>query len=390
MRPSSATLSILLLLGACGRTELLQGARGTGGSGGTGGVATTPASDCSLVDTRTDNRNCGECGRVCSAPPPSTAECTAGRCLVTLASGQKSVSSIAVDAGNVYWTDQISGIMALPGKELGTVMKVPVIGGTAITLASGQAYPSGILPDATGVYWTTFSFASTPPVATVTRVSSSGGAPALVFSLTSAEIESIAVTADAVYLTSQTTSANPDGSVTTVSLSDGTSDTIASGLSMPGRILLDATNVYWADLGDAGPMGGSLMKAPLRGGTPTALVSGIAPTDIAVDATSIYWSDSAQRAVMTVPLAGGAPTMLVSWSSSFVGAIAVDDTSVYWTAYMDGTVMKAPLGGGAPTTLVAGQASPAYIAVDDTSVYWSNAGTLNGTTSATVMKLTPK
>jgi hypothetical protein len=32
--------------------------------------------------------NCGACGTVCSAASPSTAACTMGRCLVTLASRQ--------------------------------------------------------------------------------------------------------------------------------------------------------------------------------------------------------------------------------------------------------------------------------------------------------------
>jgi hypothetical protein len=50
---------------------------------------------------------------------------------------------------------------------------------------------------------------------------------------------------------------------------------------------VDATSVYWTN----GVANGTVMKAPIGGGTPTILVSGQnAPEDIVVDATSVYWS----------------------------------------------------------------------------------------------------
>ena len=52
-------------------------------------------------------------------------------------------AGIAVDATSVYWTNATSG----------TVMKVPLGGGTPTTLASGQNGPIGIAVDATSVYW---------------------------------------------------------------------------------------------------------------------------------------------------------------------------------------------------------------------------------------------
>jgi hypothetical protein len=61
----------------------------------------------------------------------------------TLASGQGHPREIAVDATDVYWTNNGDG----------TVMKVSLGGGNPITLASGQIKPRGMATDATNIYW---------------------------------------------------------------------------------------------------------------------------------------------------------------------------------------------------------------------------------------------
>lgn len=61
-----------------------------------------------------------------------------------LVSGLNDPLGIAVDGTSVYWV-HLSG---------GTVMKVPVIGGTPAMLASGQSSPNLIAVDANSVYWT--------------------------------------------------------------------------------------------------------------------------------------------------------------------------------------------------------------------------------------------
>jgi hypothetical protein len=79
----------------------------------------------------------------------------AGGSPITLASNQSNPSSIAVDGTNVYWTNTgpSSDPSTGPAQPVGSVMKVSATGGTPITLVSGQTAPSGIALDSTSVYW---------------------------------------------------------------------------------------------------------------------------------------------------------------------------------------------------------------------------------------------
>jgi hypothetical protein len=315
----------------------------TGGSSGGSSGADSPScaqgeSLCggACVDEQTDSNNCGGCGLACATG------CTAGRCLITLASLSSSnqPDHLAVGSTGVYWT----------GLD-GTVMSVPLEGGAAVTLASGQNGPMGIAVDGTSVYWVDFG----------------GGG-------------------------------NARGSTLKVPLAGGTPTTLASGQSFPGGIAVDATGVYWVNGGgldlDGGtliaPNTGTVMKAPLGGGAAITLASGLnVPGNIAVDATNVYRTNVGSQSggtwandgsVMKLPLTAGAATTLAAQGVPF--GIAVDAASVYWVD-LAGTVMKAPLSGGTPTTLASNQ-SPTHIAIDATSVYWTNV------VQASVMKLTPK
>jgi hypothetical protein len=229
----------------------------------------------------------------------------------------------------------------------GSVIKVPLTGGAATTLASvNNADPWGIVVDATSVYWVN----------------------------------------DEASVPGSNSSEHGKGSVMKVPLGGGTPTTLASGLTFPAGIAVDATNVYWTTAGDSIETASHIMKAPLSGGTATTLVSGLNMTNlytsIAVDATNVYWTNPNGASVMKVSLDGGAPITLAS-SQNNPASITVNATGVYWTSYVSnvsntGSIMKVPLDGGTPTALASGQRFDETIfmriAVDVSNVYWMNCG----------------
>ncbi len=111
----------------------------------------------------------------------------------------------------IYWALTLDGthayVAAGDGSGTGSIVAVPLAGGTAITLGAGD--PAGIAVDDTNVYWTTAPF--------------DGGT----------------------------------GSLVRVPKQGGVSVTLAAGQSDPGSVAVDAQRVYWTDdpstFVDAGP-----------------------------------------------------------------------------------------------------------------------------------------
>jgi sugar lactone lactonase YvrE len=196
---------------------------------------------------------------------------------------------------------------------------------------------------------------------------------------------------------------------------DPGADVLASDVGWAAvNVVVDSTSAYWANPGT-----GSVMKVPLRGGAPVALVPRQpGPRWVGVDSQSVYWSNdgghlmkagidgrappttlasgpaeieqfvvardgvywtTSAGAVMKVSLEGGPPVLLATQKRAF--AIAVDSQNVYWTMPYDGGVMRVRTSGGEPVALSWSQDKPWSIAVDATTLYWVNYDT------ASLMKL---
>jgi hypothetical protein len=393
------------------------------------GVSDVTHVDAQSVDAKADgpstSREASSDGGLCVSGPACTPACDEGvccrgRCVVTLASNQEYPSAIAVDSRNVYWAnagERPSG-SGTP-RAMGTIMSVPIAGGTPVTLASGQAYPVGIAVDGDDVYWTNQGY---PPgtldtnVGTVMQVPRGGGVP-ITLAAGQPEPQGIAVAGSVVVWTLlgpiQSGAVGP-GLVLTVPVGGGDITTVATTGPATAVASSPSGNAYWA-------CAAGIESAPLDGGP----IEPVTPRSmgavwVALDATSVYWTTHTGALkdqfyqVMRTPIAGGATVPLNTVADDApIGGIAAlplplapgeKATHVYFTGACShsslntwsGLCRVAPDGEGL-TTLFTEDADFGAVAVDATSVYWAEPVTYSPGVDGVpkfgpgrIMRLTPR
>jgi hypothetical protein len=188
--------------------------------------------------------------------PPGTVMKWVPGGVTTLASGLVYPTGIVTDtAGNVYWTtfDDAADQEGADQGDGGQVWRTAAGTTTSALLASNQAGTSELAIDATNLYWTNngsppdFTNGSVVQL-TIPIAGAAPGAP-LTLALNQSIAGGIAIDAANVYWTTGGTSSGDVGTVAKVAIGGGPVTILASGFPYiaNGGIAVDATSVYWVN-----------------------------------------------------------------------------------------------------------------------------------------------
>lgn len=260
-----------------------------------------------------------------------------------------------IDQGRLYWTS-MTYPFAIGRCPLGGVGCVFHPGGSTSPRGSivasgvgGTAYvnsPDRVVADSTGVYWTNAgsTVASRNGSIVVCRATGCGSPPPQLLALYQSRPRGIAIDDTYVYWVNEGLGVGgSDGTVRRIRKTGGIAETLADRQPSPAYVAVDATNLYWTNVGN-GVGDGAVMYLAKSGGTPQVFAAGQdGAWDIAVDASGVYWSTfGASGAISTCPSTGCADGVTVLSAQSEAFGIALDDTAIYWTTNdpSTGAVMK--------------------------------------------------
>lgn len=201
-------------------------------------------------------------------------------------SGSSLVGRTTTTRTNAYWGEWQTNVDPTVLQQPVVVKTAPLHGGPITTIAQFEAEDAnGLGPMA--VTANTVFLGVLAPSPGVASFSTSAGIPdggtLRVLPGSPDNCSSIISDDDAVYCET--------GSITRIA-NDGTTTTLGTviGAALTGGvtgIALDDTDVYWVDQTTVG----TVMKVSKTGGTATTLAHDTSPIAIAVDATSVYWND---------------------------------------------------------------------------------------------------
>jgi hypothetical protein len=330
---------------------------GVGGSGGSAGSLGTAgdATDGTSGSAGSGGTSTTAKGSVMKVP-------IAGGTVITIARDQATPKGLALGSSTIYWANS----------DDGSVMSASLDGSAITTVAMGQGVPVGVAVDDDAVYWAIEG-------GSLAKRSLSGGDPVVLADVPLRN--GLASDATHLYVVDH-------GNLSRVPKIGGPAESLVRGLGLEGNPLNDAWGVavngayvYWTAVNAGGSSStGFVGRAPIAGG-PGVLLATAEPTPlgIAADSDGVYWTTyhdgNAGRGTVTMLAAAGASPLRRATNQEVPLALTADATHIYFATFEGGgAIRKLPKAGGEPTLLASGQAYPWAIAVDATHVYWTNTG----------------
>jgi hypothetical protein len=228
-----------------------------------------------------------------------------GGTVTPLACGIQYASSVAVDASTIYFIQFLRNIS-------GSVQSVPRAGGTPTTLATfPTSYPIGMILDGQSLYVSLFTAGGNSVVVVPTN-----GGPVRPLVSGARLIGEYAAVA---YLVTQ-------GNLSTMSLMGSRTTTIAS-FPDPTAIAFFSSDIYVVNQMVNNDFDGSIVRIPIGGGPKTPMATSLSqPVDLAVDASGIYWGQNNELR----RLAAGSESVLYTSPRQSQKSVQVDALAVYW------------------------------------------------------------
>lgn len=266
---------------------------------------------------------------------------------------------LALDAKYVYYTCA----------AVGTVNRMPKLGGPVEVLATGRPHPHRISVANGVVAWGEYGG---PPYfldGAVVTLPATGGTPTVVAGNLRRVADVVWDSGELYFLENGTLTDHYFADGELWKISNGTLTSLASKLDYPARVALDATNAYVAL-----DYAGSIVSCARSGcgGVASALATGFdEPWGVAVLGPSLFFTESHGGRVLVMPTTGGPATEL-EVSRGLPSEIVLNGGQLFWTEDLTREVNRSGLDGGTFDTLSSVSQAASALAVDSSGVFFAD------------------
>ena len=275
------------------------------------------------------------------------------------------IVNMVSDGSHLYYADTHS------------VYRVPVLGGTPDVVTTGWRTISRLALDAANLYFTDNSGGVVVQIAKCATSAVAVGLP------TSNEDASVSNSgADAGGLGGNLDSGDA-GDAGCTGVHGCIDPSVVASVSHPYGLALDDQYVYFSQTDSVG----AIKRSPIAGGPPQTIETGETyPFDIAVDADRVFWclADSAGHLISDSKAGGNRQVLVTSYANSGVGRVTSDGIFAYVVTSYSG-VVRVPVGGGDPAYISAGTygSTVTDLGLFNGEVYWTNNGIWSDSTYTT-------